>query len=69
MQTYFRLIEKTRETATLNESVTSDIVDIPDGLQLQALDHINLSILCEILSTQRENESTLELILDERRQT
>ena len=69
MQTYFRLIEKTSETATLNESVTSDIVDIPDGLQLQALDHINLSILCEILSTQRENESTLELILDERRQT
>lgn len=66
MSAYFELIERARASASLNQSATGDIIDIPDGLILESLDHINLSILCEILSTQSENESTLEIDMKRR---
>ncbi len=35
---------------TLTTSVTGNIVDLPDGLNLEDLDRIHVVLLCEILS-------------------
>lgn len=55
---YFDLIQNIKENMleTLKKSETGEIIEIPDGINLEDLDHVHFCLLLEIITEEKENE-------------